>query len=89
LFLKNLKFEILLGKYPKMSDSNPEKTATFKECCLFPQQHCRGETASAAKTANPHFPDCRGCIEEQPNQMAHVGPGGCLEDAYKLLENYE
>ena len=23
---------------------------------------------------------CQGCIEEQPNQMAHVGAGGCLED---------
>jgi len=21
---------------------------------------------------------CRGCREEQPNQLAHVGPGGCL-----------
>jgi hypothetical protein len=23
---------------------------------------------------------CEGCIHEQPNQMAHVGRGGCLED---------
>ena len=23
---------------------------------------------------------CQGCIDEQPNQMAHVGAGGCLED---------
>ncbi len=22
---------------------------------------------------------CQGCIEDQPNQEAHMGPGGCLE----------
>ena len=22
---------------------------------------------------------CQGCIEDQPNQLAHMGPGGCLE----------
>ena len=22
--------------------------------------------------------ECRGCIENQPNQMAHMHPGGCL-----------
>ncbi len=28
---------------------------------------------------------CQGCIEEQFNQMAHVGPGGCLEeDAFNI-----
>jgi hypothetical protein len=47
------------------------------------------EQTSEPVIENKHFPDCRGCIEQQPNQMAHVGPGGCLEDAYKLLENYE
>ena len=23
---------------------------------------------------------CWGCIENQPNQLAHVGPNGCLGD---------
>ena len=27
---------------------------------------------------------CQGCIEEQPNQLAHVHPGGCLEIAFGL-----
>jgi hypothetical protein len=27
---------------------------------------------------------CQGCVEEQFNQMAHVGPGGCLEDALNM-----
>jgi hypothetical protein len=26
---------------------------------------------------------CSGCIEDQPNQMAHTGPGGCLEEKYE------
>ena len=30
---------------------------------------------------------CQGCIEEQPNQMAHVHPGGCLEAAFNLVAN--
>ena len=21
---------------------------------------------------------CVGCLEDQPNQLAHMGPGGCL-----------
>ena len=25
---------------------------------------------------------CEGCKEDQPNQLAHTGPGGCLEDKY-------
>ena len=23
-------------------------------------------------------PTCIGCLEDQPNQLAHIGPGGCL-----------
>lgn len=23
-------------------------------------------------------PTCTGCLEDQPNQLAHMGPGGCL-----------
>ncbi len=23
-------------------------------------------------------PTCIGCLEDQPNQLAHMGPGGCL-----------
>lgn len=23
-------------------------------------------------------PTCVGCLEDQPNQLAHMGPGGCL-----------
>lgn len=23
---------------------------------------------------------CEGCREDQPNQLAHMGPGGCLAD---------
>jgi len=26
--------------------------------------------------------NCRGCIEDQPNQMAHMGPHGCLGDEW-------
>jgi hypothetical protein len=25
---------------------------------------------------------CQGCIDQQPNQMAHVSIGGCLHSAY-------
>ena len=25
-----------------------------------------------------HRPTCWGCIEDQPNQLAHMDPGGCL-----------
>jgi len=25
---------------------------------------------------------CPGCLENQPNQMAHIGPNGCLGDEY-------
>ena len=25
---------------------------------------------------------CWGCREDQPNQMAHVGPGGCIGEDY-------
>lgn len=28
---------------------------------------------------------CQGCIEEQPNQLAHVHAGGCLEAAFNLV----
>ena len=28
---------------------------------------------------------CRGCEEEQPNQLAHIGPGGCLEEAFNAV----
>lgn len=28
---------------------------------------------------------CQGCIEEQPNQLAHVHVGGCLEEAFNLV----
>ena len=30
----------------------------------------------------PPPPSCEGCRENQPNQLAHTGPGGCLEDKY-------
>ena len=27
---------------------------------------------------------CQGCLEDQPNQMAHIGPNGCLgEELYE------
>ena len=31
-------------------------------------------------------PTCIGCLEDQPNQLAHMGPGGCLhmEEDVKL-----
>lgn len=25
--------------------------------------------------------DCWGCVEQQPNQLAHMDPGGCLYDS--------
>ena len=25
---------------------------------------------------------CIGCLEDQPNQLAHIGKGGCLEEKY-------
>ena len=29
------------------------------------------------------LPKCQGCLEDQPNQMAHIGPNGCLgEELY-------
>lgn len=31
------------------------------------------------------LPKCQGCEEEQPNQLAHVGPGGCLEEAFNAV----
>ena len=33
----------------------------------------------------PKAVKCQGCEEEQPNQLAHVGPGGCLEDAFNAV----
>jgi hypothetical protein len=33
---------------------------------------------------------CEGCREDQPNQLAHMGPGGCLaEDVDEGLFPYE
>ena len=32
---------------------------------------------------------CAGCAENQPNQMAHMGPGGCLEEAEEREEVVE
>tara|TARA_B100000787_G_C16072204_1_gene240458 strand:+ start:111 stop:608 length:498 start_codon:yes stop_codon:yes gene_type:complete len=29
---------------------------------------------------------CQGCVEDQPNQLAHVGKGGCLEKDYEIIE---
>jgi len=30
------------------------------------------------------LPKCQGCLEDQPNQMAHIGPNGCLgEELYE------
>jgi hypothetical protein len=38
------------------------------------------------KAASPVAPvKCKGCEEEQPNQLAHIGVGGCLEDAFNLV----
>ena len=31
-------------------------------------------------TADEYGPSCQGCQEDQPNQMAHMSPGGCLYD---------
>jgi hypothetical protein len=32
---------------------------------------------------HPTLPKCQGCLEDQPNQMAHIGPNGCLgEELY-------
>lgn len=33
----------------------------------------------------PNAVKCQGCEEEQPNQLAHVGPGGCLEEAFNAV----
>lgn len=30
---------------------------------------------------------CSGCAEDQPNQQAHMGPGGCLDDTPDWLKN--
>lgn len=27
-----------------------------------------------------HGITCQGCLEDQPNQLAHMGPGGCIEE---------
>jgi hypothetical protein len=30
------------------------------------------------------LPKCQGCLEDQPNQMTHIGPNGCLgEELYE------
>jgi hypothetical protein len=36
-------------------------------------------------TIEPPKIKCNGCIEDQPNQMAHVHVGGCLEEAFNLV----
>jgi hypothetical protein len=36
-------------------------------------------------TIEPPLLKCQGCIEEQPNQLAHVHVGGCLEEAFNLV----
>lgn len=28
---------------------------------------------------------CPGCVDNQPNQLAHIGPGGCLEKMKKSI----
>ena len=38
------------------------------------------ETNVAACLA-PRGRRCQGCIEDQPNQQAHMMPGGCLSDS--------
>jgi hypothetical protein len=39
----------------------------------------KSQPTKPASTDAPTKPTCRGCEEEQPNQLAHVGPGGCLK----------
>ena len=34
-------------------------------------------------------PTCSGCREDQPNQQAHMGPGGCLDDTPDWLKDEE
>ena len=34
---------------------------------------------------NSSVSDCGACDEDQPNQLAHCGPGGCLEDLSDVL----
>ena len=31
-------------------------------------------------TSNDVVLKCLGCLYDEPNQMAHIGPGGCLGD---------
>ena len=49
-------------------------------------------TNQPTKSVEPNAPTklsqeqtCRGCEECQPNQLAHVGPGGCLEETFNAM----
>ena len=36
----------------------------------------------ASEDQNVAVTTCLGCLEDQPNQLAHMDPGGCLYDGY-------
>ena len=71
----------------------PRATGTFGAPPTTPQH----QPTKPASTNAPERPPkltieqpklkCQGCIEEQPNQMAHVHSGGCLEVAFNRAAN--
>ena len=54
--------------------NNQDPLPAHLEPCTCWEEHLSSsrETTDTSK--------CPGCIEDQPNQLAHIGPNGCLGD---------
>lgn len=61
----------------KLSKS-AERSTTRKANKKIEEQPLRRSSRIAKIEMEKMRNSCRGCREDQPNQLAHVGPGGCL-----------